>query len=366
MSATQLYYTLLWPKEPPPLVDRLLQQHMMTLKGWLDDAIWLVRHNDPALYDKFSEAVGNILDEERDRFLLAPSVFSLLSAAKALQLDECRGVLLAYQQDILLARGGVFAGHGWSRLTDFLQINEADRRYNEVIGDSVIIDFDSDECLRMDASSSVFCRPPVPVSSKERELILEKLHAALRLIDETSSTAGKLIRNVTRCIRVRKSSAEMTAAETDPQVIGEMRLHNPQRDDMRLIDLVDSLIHESLHSFLAMYELQFGSFVGYAQSAMVRPVSPWSGNPIPYNAFTHAVFIYFSIFNFYRMLYPQLKNSEERNNVAELMTRCSRGFRLIEPGKCLSLVGTSPEWLHNVYHEMTLAVRRHYRDDMLE
>lgn len=333
MSATQLYYTLIWPKESPPLVDHLLQVHLLTLEGWLNDALWFIKHNDSASFRQFSEAIGAVSHEEHRRFLLAPSTFPLLTAAKALQSHDCKAVVHAYQNDILLRREGLRAATGWSRLTDFAQLGNGDRRHNELLGDSIIVDFDSDECLRVEAESSVFCRDPVPVLPAEREVTLIKLRAALSLIDESSSTAGRLVRNATRCIRVRKSLTEITAAETDPRVIGEMRLHNPQLDSLRVIDLADALIHESLHSFLAMYELRYGSFVGFEQSALIRPVSPWSGNPIPYNAFTHAVFIYFALFTFYRLLYPKLESEMEREDVAELMTRCSRGFRLVDLGE---------------------------------
>lgn len=271
MSATQLYYTLIWPKEPPPLVDHLLQVHLLTLEGWLDDAVWIVKYNDAATYKQFSEVLGTIGREERQRFLLAPSTFPLLAATSSLELDACRDVLRAYQHDILLTREDPRAPHGWSRLTDFVQTHEGHRQYSDLLGDSIVVDFDSEECLRVEPESSVFCREPVPVSAADREVTLTKLRAALNLIDRISSTAGHLIRNTTRCIRVRKSTTEITAAETDPRVIGEMRLHNPQMDSLRVIDLADALIHESLHNFLAMYELRYGSFVGFQQSALIRP-----------------------------------------------------------------------------------------------
>lgn len=91
-------------------------------------------------------------------------------------------------------------------------------------------------------------------------------------------------------------------------------------------------------------------------------MSPWTGNPIPYNAFTHAVFIYFALFTFYRLLYPKLESEIEREDVAELMTRCSRGFRLVDLGECLSSVGVSPGWLHALYKKMAIEIRHHYQD----
>lgn len=361
MSATQLYYTLIWPKEPPPLVDHLLRDFILAVEGWRNEAIWFTKWNDPEAYAQLTDVLSDISADEDQRFLLAPAAFPLLTAARAFDLDSCKKLLKAFRNDVLLSRDDKQrASPGWSQLTDFVQFDNGQRRYSDLLGDSIIVDFDSDHCLRIEPESSVLCREPVPISAEDREAILKKLRAALSLIDKTSSTAGRLVRNVTRCIRIRQSVAEVTAAETDPRVIGEVRLHNPQRDNLTTIKLADALIHESLHNFLAMYELRHGSFVAYAQNPMIRPVSPWTGNPIPYNAFTHAVFIYFALFMFYRLLYPMLSNAPERAEVAEMMTKCSRGFRLVKLGDCLNLVGASPQWLHELYRKMSDEVNCHY------
>ena len=361
MSATQLYYTLLWPKDAPPLVDHLLRVHLLTLEGYLEDTLWFALHGDVEPYKEFVDAVGRPTPEEQSQFLLAPSAFPLLVSLTGHSPSErSRAVLEAFKDDIVRRRNGTGASKGWTRLTDFRVDDHGHRFYNELLGDSIVVDFDSEECLRVELASSVFCREPVPFTDDEHTIVVDKLRAALKLIDDTASTAGRLVRNATRCIRVRKSMTEITAAETDPQVIGEIRLHNPHLDKLRVVDIADALIHESLHNFLAMYEYRHGGFVDYRQSALVRPVSPWTGNPIPYNAFTHAVIIYFALFNFYRLLYPKLATEAERRTVAELMTKCSRGFRVVNLSECLSEVGSSPDWLHAMYEKMAAEVRRHY------
>lgn len=360
MSATQLYYTVLWPKHAPPLVDHLLRDHLLTLEGLLKEAMWFASHDDERFYREFVDAVDQPTAEEQRQFLLAPSAFPLLMSAAVLDpVERSRAILRAYQDDIALRRNDVDRS-GWTRLTDFVVNSHGERRYNEVIGDSIVIDFESDECLRVELASSVLCRAPVPFTEEERGLILWKLRAALKLVDDTASAAGRLVRNATRCIRIRKSQTEITAAETDPLVIGEMRLHNPHLEQLEVVDIADALIHESLHNFLAMYELRHGGFVDYRQNALVRPVSPWTGNPIPYNAFTHAVIIYFALFTFYRLLYPKLGTKAEMRAVAELMTKCSRGFRIVNLSKCMSVVGSSPDWLHSMYVKMTAEIRQHY------
>ncbi len=358
MSSTQLYYTLKWPKTPPPIVNGVLRAHVVMMEAWLEEFLWLAEHNYPQDFYLYADTIKYATVEEQRNFLLAPPIFELMKMART-QLDSasCCEVIRRYAQDIQLQQGNAL---GWTALADSENRLGQGKYLSSVMADSIIVDFDSPYALRMDLTSSVLSETPLPALGAVREQILTKLSDALKLIDEVASTAGQLIRNTTRCIRVRVSNSTNTAAETDPNTIGEMRLLNYHFKDKDIIEVADTLIHESLHSFLAMYELQHGSFVAFSQSSLVRPVSPWSGNPIPYNAFTHAVYIYFALFEFYRLLYPHLSEAAEKKQVALLMNRCSRGFRVLDLQRALQMVGKSPDWAMKQYQLMSQDVQSFY------
>ncbi|MGQ5524809.1 hypothetical protein ACUHMQ_16320 [Chitinimonas sp. PSY-7] len=306
----------------------------------MKEASWIVQ-SDTSQEDRVSMPVG-LTEETLQKALLAPHLFRIFSqSGSTLGLDDCKASLRAYFDHAAA-----------------LQQKSISPEY--LLGGEIEIDFDSVHSHRIEVESSVLCRPPMAMSDADRALTLEKLHAAMAIVDSVASTAGAMIRSVTRVIRIRCADDDVTAAETDPRDIGEIRLLNPHLAQTRVIDLADALIHESLHNFLAMYENRHGSFVGYEQTALMRPVSPWTGNPIPYNAFTHAVFIYFGLFHFYRLLYASTDNLELRKQSAELIAKCARGFRVAELDKCLKLIGHSPNWLFALYRKMSIDVRNIY------
>lgn len=360
MSSTQLFYTLKWPKVAPPIVHGVLRAHLVMVEGWLEECLWLAQHNCPQEFLQYQDIILSATVEERQNFLLAPSAFKLLSgAAYRMEADDYCAVLREYAKDIRLQRG---EGSGWTALTDREYAEGQEKTVTTLIADSILVDFDSPQALRMDPTSSVYSETPLPISAELRAQIVDKLSRAMALIDAVASTAGQLVRNATRSICIRVSASENIAAETDPSTIGEMRLLNFHLDDKDIYDVADALIHESLHSYLAMYELQHGSFVGFEQTSLVRPVSPWSGNPIPYNAFTHAVYIYFAMFGFYKLLFHAAGVECDRKHVALLMNHCSRGFRVTDIVQLLRMVGESPDWVMMQYRLMTDDVQSYYQE----
>jgi hypothetical protein len=61
--------------------------------------------------------------------------------------------------------------------------------------------------------------------------------------------------------------------------------------------LAEALVHESIHNLLSTYEYLHMPFVLSRDKKQYRPVSPWSGNPIPVASFCHAVFVWFALYN---------------------------------------------------------------------
>ncbi|MEO9385929.1 hypothetical protein [Chromobacterium phragmitis] len=331
MSATQLFYLLKWEAGTPPMVDDVLVAHLHKMRSWTRELFWFASCNG------LDHAWQTNRDVEPDeRTLLDPWVFHRLKEATS-GLSE----------------------HGCRTAIQAIAAAEKRDRSPWMLGDSIEVDFDSDICRRMEIGSSTMSLPAEAFSDEQRERVFDKLQAALAMIDVAAPLAGRLIRNATRTIICRKHSLDILAAETDPNDIGELRILNPQLDRYTVVDLVDTLIHESLHNFFAMYELQHGSFVAYEQSAQLRPVSPWSGNPIPYNAFTHAILIYFALFHFYLKLY-RTSAEFDRRRVESLLAKCARGFRLEHLDACLRECGKSPSWLFDLYRVMSDDVRAAY------
>jgi len=171
------------------------------------------------------------------------------------------------------------------------------------IGDVVAIDFDSPLAEDYDPRSGVLSQTRLVFSAEEKELVIERLQKALDVIDSLEPIYGLLIRNFVRRVIVRKSVEQggvEAARELGSGVFGSEHVHrqpgsirllNLHLDECTLVLCVEKLLHESTHNFLAAWETANGPFV--TNDEKYRPISPWSGNPIPNSSLVHATFIYY-------------------------------------------------------------------------
>lgn len=67
--------------------------------------------------------------------------------------------------------------------------------------------------------------------------------------------------------------------------------------------ILDLIIHENIHNYLGKYEIIHGYFVNQMSNNKIE--SPWTGNIIPVQAYTQACYVWFGLYNYYRLLYSK-------------------------------------------------------------
>lgn len=368
MSYTQLFYLTQWSTSTPPILDRLLSEHLGDLQSQMEEIIWIAGQNFHPQHERLLKIIEALPAEIHQKVLLIPMMYqNIQTFLKFPTVENLTNILTAYEAEYAIETKKTASNEPiWSLMADrHLPAGKKPKiiegRY---LDDCIVLDFDSPEVQKIELSSGVMNMPYEAFSETEKEKASEKLHFALSLIDKISLSAGRLVRNYTRIIRMRKTASGLTSSEQVPREIGTIRLLNAQDSRFSIIDLMDNLIHEATHNFLSSYEHRYGSFIAYTPTTQVRPISPWSGNPIPYSAFTHAVFIYFSLFNFMRLAYRKTDSdlaSIDKKEIRSKIELCSKGFRSHTPiQKYLSVVGKSDEKLLNLYQMCQQNVCSHY------
>lgn len=230
----------------------------------------------------------------------------------------------------------------------------------------IAFDVDSDITLRHEPDSGTFCQPRFPISAVECEKIIEKLEAAIALIDEAIPAFGLMIRTFTRRVIVRKTieagedKRAVLGSEYRPIHTGCIRLLNVHRAEMTVILCAEAILHESVHSFLATYEAIYGKFM--STGIRFRPVSPWSGNYIPNHSLAHAVFVYYALHEMFRQVVtcPELE-LELKEAVRSRLFDFAAGFCINVPLSSLFFLDDSPAaYFTQVIDKMQLDVRNNY------
>lgn len=314
--------------DPPPALDGLVVRFTARLRGWFEDIAWSDGSRPDSAVGR-ALSVFNALDEAgRIRLLLDPEFYHAIHSAYHRRLADD----LALLEAVVLRLGESALAHPSQRVAG---PEEA------ILGDTILVDFGTPFGQRVDDTSPVFMLRFNPMSDAEKAMATDKLSAALAEIDGIAPVFGRLIRNYTRRIFVRKVDGLLPASEQVDTELGAIRLRNVHDEGYDHVDLVYDLIHESTHNLLATHEVLEFPFLpfGTRQPDWVRPVSPWSRRPIQTLPFVHACFVYFAMVHYaQRRMAAAEPGSDDHRTAQARWARYASGF--LVPGRLSGCVAS--------------------------
>jgi hypothetical protein len=365
----QIIYSLTAGDSLPPIIDNQIEQFVQKLKFQLEELLWLARLTGVDDIKAAYEAYEALDEREKLGFFLSPAVFSEISAQRSSgQPPNLRGLIeLCVKESAFSASAAPSDKELWNPLFSKARNWKGSPEplyVAPLLGNSIAIDVGSPFCRRSDLTSPVFYGELNPLTDEEKSLVVDKISKAFAEIEATAPIFARIIRNYTRLICVRKREGVLPASEQVSNEIGAIRLLNVNTALYTHEQLMDDLIHESVHNFLSTYEFLEHPFQipGGRTDRDARPVSPWSMRPIRILPFLHAVFVYFAILHYSmkRMERTDL-SAEQRQEAMYRRNRWASGFLM--PGALSSYVkafaDVDPRVLHAM-DQMQLMVRRKF------
>jgi hypothetical protein len=131
--------------------------------------------------------------------------------------------------------------------------------------------------------------------------VLERLDRSVRNIQAISWPASEMIAQVLRVVVGRKDLEDPRGFSSSswPGWVGLIAVTNGHRRDLDEAWIADSLVHESIHSFLYMVE-GFEPFYASIEASRGRLTeSPWSGKMLYLHSYVHACFVWFGLLSFW-------------------------------------------------------------------
>ena len=327
--------------DPPPSMDLLIKLYVEKMKLDLENAIWRAGSYFECDVTEVVSAYESLHEAARVHLLLSPAIYEYLDAFRGVSsfdggLEAWNRVeqLVFDQQSIVNSTPSATRKNAksvWSPIGD-VGLYESNgswlRRDASKLSSIVTLDFDSEYATVVRSESTTMRNPPEEFTSEERALVLDKCNQAIEYIERVSPSFARLINNYTRAVRFRKANqVPGLSSEHVTSTIGEIRLLNVHRPGVHFSKLVEFLIHESVHNLLSTYEYTYGVFLPLGDAKQQRPVSPWSGNPLPVASFTHAIFVWFALFNFAVLETQQPSLSpQERQQAFERRNHNAAGF----------------------------------------
>lgn len=193
-----------------------------------------------------------------------------------------------------------------------------------LVDDVIAIDFDSPLATKHEPDSGTLSRDWLEHTEAEKQEVVKKFNLALKNIDRAAPVHGQIIRNFVRRIIVRKTVESAVVFEDvgidqapfgsehrpiHPSSLRALNVHHPQKS---ITACMETLFHETIHNMLAYWEIVNGHFA--PSSRTVRPISPWTSNPIPNHSFAHAVFVWYGL---HRLFEGVIENISDLQQVDE-------------------------------------------------
>ncbi|WP_437625292.1 S8 family serine peptidase [Sorangium sp. So ce1151] len=165
-----------------------------------------------------------------------------------------------------------------------------------------------------------------PYTEREARALVDKLGAAVDVIDRACPAAARLFRRFVSVIVVRKddrapNSLANFSANDQP---GRITLVNAHAPYFTPAVLADRIVHESIHSFLYIVEATHSFTPDERAIDAIESRSPWTGNMLSLHSFLHACLVWFGLWKFWERARAARVLPEE---VSAGLDRAQKGFR---------------------------------------
>lgn len=312
-------------------IDRLVEDHLGRVTRLLVTAISIGIQGGGHWGERLRALVKGLGAAEIGRIVTSPRIFGELTAICVGDAERIEDLVRVLESDSRVRSGRATEPGDWT--IDCEMGIEAVGGGRQVavqrrIHECIVVDLRSDWTrTAQEYRSGVFNLPSSTFGEKEESVVVEKISSAMDIIDEQVPSAARLIRNFTRVIRVRLREGDDFGSEQVPRELGAIRLLNPHLRSVSILDLCDYLLHESVHNCLSAYENAYGAFVADDHvHSRYRPVSPWSGRPIPLQSFCHAVYVYYALFSLFSKFRPIGGTEIDPEDVQKKVIASARGF----------------------------------------
>ncbi|NEY34572.1 hypothetical protein GTU99_20610 [Streptomyces sp. PRKS01-65] len=266
-----------------------------------------VRSTRPDVEAEIVAKLTGLSEESLTRLLLAPETTRLLMwPDPARDASTVTEFLLRSVHAEMVREGRVaqpVVEPLWTALGDTLILPGGEVVGGPSIKGVAALDLDSPYALGIDVQGIRFTltESRAPLAGREREEALAKLSAAIEGIASVSSETSAFVARFTKVLVLLRDDRERVfSSGSCAQYVGRSVLGNPQFSAVDHALVAEGVVHESIHGFLYMHEVQ-ESWVLDDSLYSMRPMipSPWTGRRLPVRPFLQACFVWYGLFNFW-------------------------------------------------------------------
>lgn len=167
--------------------------------------------------------------------------------------------------------------------------------------------------------------PYVRYPNSDMQVAMEKLRRASECLNEINPIVANFVRQFARSIVARKDdeNSDFYTSSSCNAYIGRIVLINPHLLSVDESALIDSLVHESIHSLLWRCEV-LSPFIADTSQVKGTTRSPWTQSELHLYTFLQACFVWYGLLTFWNL--PETTRVFGQTLVRKYLSRAQRGF----------------------------------------
>jgi hypothetical protein len=141
----------------------------------------------------------------------------------------------------------------------------------------------------------------VSFSLNESRTVVAKLEESVSAMVAICPTAAAMVAYESKAILPRKDSAQARGfrAASTPLCLGRPVLRNPDLPEATIAELVDGLVHETIHCVIDLVEFREPLVLEVSTLASTTVLSPWTGRRLDLNTYLQACLVWYGLWNFW-------------------------------------------------------------------
>ncbi|MBA4143469.1 MAG: hypothetical protein H0X43_10820 [Nitrosospira sp.] len=182
--------------------------------------------------------------------------------------------------------------------------------------------------------------------------VVQKLNSAVALLEQVSLAVRDFVLSTTMSIAVYIQPIPEVSSASSSELPGRIDLVNPGHKIVATYNLAGLILHEAMHGVMYYLESTHGAFVADDEHELLT--SPWTGRKLSLHTFIHACFIWYGLFNFWKL------SSRTSSNASSLQETAASGYAHADPASMVGTTETPPEIVHAI-EKMQRHVRAYCR-----
>lgn len=334
-------------QQPFNQTQTLVASHLYDVQSMLAD---FVKNNE--LPENIAEGLKDLPSEGWLRLVSSPYLAELLMLADANE-DIRKQILLALHAEIIRSNPDFKTTQRppWTINGDTVLDPEINAKFPAL---------QSNCGIQLNYQSYVHNTGKVGIGGYSFEMALkhkERIDTGREIVKRVSPSADSLIETFTTIIQFRINETRTSVVNSSTHTsIGLIRCDNFHKIHNDMPEIVDMLVHESIHQYLHLFEEQLFDFINVDQvpkavlDERALP-SPWSGNLLDLRSYTHAILVWYGLVNFWKQFidsgytHPEVTLKDAQSKLSEAM------FGFVNSQSVLDNLGFCKQFLNEDYSE---------------